>query len=88
MHPVHRSGLFLLALLVTVATGAAAQGDHALERARRLLKSVPLIDGHNDLAWEIRQSKTAPMDVAERFRDLPGLVLLDRALTRVSVKQN
>ena len=64
MHPVHRSGLFLLALLVTVATGAAAQGDHALERARRLLKSVPLIDGHNDLAWEIRQSKTAPMDVA------------------------
>ncbi len=64
MHPVHRSGLFLLALLVTVATGAAAQGDHALERARRILKSVPLIDGHNDLAWEIRQSKTAPMDVA------------------------
>ncbi len=64
MHPVHRSGLLLLALLVTVVTGAAAQGDHALERARRILKSVPLIDGHNDLAWEIRQSKTAPMDVA------------------------
>jgi membrane dipeptidase len=25
---------------------------------------VPLIDGHNDLAWTIRESKTAPMDVA------------------------
>jgi membrane dipeptidase len=25
---------------------------------------VPLIDGHNDLAWEIRYSKTAPRDVA------------------------
>jgi membrane dipeptidase len=25
---------------------------------------VPLIDGHNDLPWAIRESKTAPMDVA------------------------
>jgi membrane dipeptidase len=64
MHPVYRSGLLLLALLVTSASGAAAQSDPALERARKILRSVPLIDGHNDLAWEIRQSKTAPMDVA------------------------
>ena len=64
MHPVHRSGLFLLALLVIAASGAAAQSDPALERARKILKSSPLIDGHNDLAWEIRESKTAPMDVA------------------------
>ena len=64
MHPVHRSGLLLLALLVTWASAAAAQSDPALERARKLLRSVPLIDGHNDLAWEIRESKTAPMDVA------------------------
>jgi membrane dipeptidase len=63
MHPAYRSGL-LLALLVTAASGAAAQSDPALERARKILRSVPLIDGHNDLAWEIRQSKTAPMDVA------------------------
>ena len=64
MHPVHRSGLLLLALLVTSASAAAAQSDPALERARKLLRSVPLIDGHNDLAWEIRESRTAPMDVA------------------------
>jgi membrane dipeptidase len=64
MHPVYRSGLILLALLVTSASSAAAQSDPALERARKILRSVPLIDGHNDLAWEIRQSKTAPMDVA------------------------
>jgi membrane dipeptidase len=43
---------------------AAAQSDPALERARKVLRSVPLIDGHNDLAWEIRNSKTAPRDVA------------------------
>jgi len=46
------------------APGAAdARPDAALEHARRLLRSTPLIDGHNDLAWEIRESKTAPRDV-------------------------
>jgi membrane dipeptidase len=38
--------------------------DRALEHARKLLRSTPLIDGHNDLPWEIRVSKTAPRDVA------------------------
>ena len=64
MHPVHRSGVLLLALAVTSVASAAAQSDPALERARKILRSVPLIDGHNDLAWEIRHSKTAPRDVA------------------------
>jgi membrane dipeptidase len=34
-----------------------------LERARRILATTPLIDGHNDLPWAIRESKTAPRDV-------------------------
>ncbi len=42
----------------------AQSKDRALEHARQLLKSTPLIDGHNDLAWEIREFKTAPRDVA------------------------
>ena len=42
---------------------AGAQEDAALTHARALLRTVPLIDGHNDLPWEIRTSKTAPMDV-------------------------
>ncbi len=64
MRPVHRSGVLLLVLAVTTGASAAAQSDSALERARKVLRSVPLIDGHNDLAWEIRSSKTAPRDVA------------------------
>ncbi len=53
---------------MSLADPAAAQNaegpsDAALERARKLLRSTPLIDGHNDLPWEIRQSKTAPRDV-------------------------
>jgi membrane dipeptidase len=48
-----------------MTTAAAAQSrDPALEHARKLLESTPLIDGHNDLPWEIRESKTAPRDVA------------------------
>jgi membrane dipeptidase len=48
-----------------MTTAARAQsGDPALEHARKLLRSTPLIDGHNDLPWEIRDSKTAPRDVA------------------------
>ena len=64
MLPVRRSGLLLLALLATSGASAAAQNDPALERARKILRSVPLIDGHNDLPWEIRMSEAAPMDVA------------------------
>jgi membrane dipeptidase len=64
MHPVHRSGVLLLVLAVSCGGSAVAQHDPALERARKVLRSVPLIDGHNDLAWEIRTSRSAPRDVA------------------------
>jgi membrane dipeptidase len=39
------------------------QSETDLDRARRILSTTPLIDGHNDLAWAIRESKTAPRDV-------------------------
>ena len=52
-------------LAATMPSPASAQSqDKALERAKKLLRSTPLIDGHNDLPWEIRQRKDAPMDVA------------------------
>ncbi len=37
--------------------------DAAVRRARRLLERYPLIDGHNDLAWAIRNDPKAPGDV-------------------------
>jgi membrane dipeptidase len=39
-----------------------AQDPH-LAKARRVLRAVPLIDGHNDLPWAIRNSTPAPRDV-------------------------
>src|SRR5688572_28042979 len=54
--------LSLCALHVSFATAAETE-DAALAHARRLLKQTILVDGHNDLPWAIRNSKTAPGDV-------------------------
>ncbi|MCG8603817.1 dipeptidase, partial [bacterium] len=35
----------------------------SLARARQILTEVPLIDGHNDLPWTIRNLEQTPMDV-------------------------
>jgi membrane dipeptidase len=43
---------------------SAPAPDTALAHARALLRSTPLIDGHNDLPWEIRRAKDHPFDVA------------------------
>src|SRR5690242_11380616 len=48
----------------TPAPAGATAPDRALEHARALLRSTPLIDGHNDLPWEIRRAPDHPMDVA------------------------
>jgi membrane dipeptidase len=42
----------------------AASGDPHLAVAHRVLSTTPLIDGHNDLPWRIRNHEPAPMDVA------------------------
>jgi membrane dipeptidase len=49
--------------LVLLGSVAVAQEDTALSRARALLEKTILIDGHNDLPWEIRTDKNAPRDV-------------------------
>jgi membrane dipeptidase len=53
------------------AARTAASGTEAaprpsaadIERARRVLRSTPLVDGHNDLPWAIREFSKAPHDV-------------------------
>ena len=52
-----------LALLLLLPVGVTAQDVH-MEKARRVLQAVPLVDGHNDLPWYIRNDfKQAPLDV-------------------------
>lgn len=52
-----------IAAFIALAHTAAAQNDPYLERARKILGTTPLIDGHNDLPWRIREDKTARGDV-------------------------
>jgi membrane dipeptidase len=57
----------LLPLLTAVGCATAppgAGGDEHMARARRVLASTPLTDGHNDLPWAIREHPAAPKDVA------------------------
>ena len=54
--------LFLALAILAPTLGAQATESH-LARARRILRTTPLIDGHNDLPWAIRRAAEAPMDV-------------------------
>jgi membrane dipeptidase len=50
---VMAAGLMACACAAGAARAAEGQGDYA-KRVERLLQRTPLIDGHNDLPWEIR----------------------------------
>ena len=62
----HRAlALAALALLAALPAQplSAQNGDAHLARARRVLRAQPIVDGHNDLPWAIRESKEHPRDV-------------------------
>ncbi len=54
---------FTVVALFLLASVASNAEDAALERARRVLRAHPVIDGHNDLPWAIRENADAPRDV-------------------------
>ncbi len=62
----------LLTVVLSTPTPLAAQQDPNLVRALRLLGKTPLVDGHNDLPWAIRENEAAPRDVTAY--DLRGKV--------------
>jgi membrane dipeptidase len=57
----------LFALVLSLVTSSAIAVDRsedaALANARKLLATTILIDGHNDLPWEVRTNKAHPQDV-------------------------
>ena len=44
-----------LGLCLAGVSSASAQGDDLAQRVRKVLERVPLIDGHNDLPWAVRE---------------------------------
>ena len=66
----------LALLLVVSAPGIATEANYH-ERVVRILKATPLIDGHNDLPWEIRErfkSNLGAIDLAADTSKLPHAV--------------
>ncbi len=61
-------------------TGSTAADDRYLARAKRILRQTPLIDGHNDLPWRIREDSVARgnVDAYDLRRRTPGHTDLDR----------
>lgn len=91
MRPLHTPARFLILttmktlslILVLCGLGAtvlAQEPDPHLARAKRILATTPLIDGHNDLAWAIRNYDEAPLSVAayDLTRRTPGHTDLER----------
>ena len=79
------SGLNLLALaggLVPLQAQTSSRPADAvyLARAKRILSQTPLIDGHNDLPWRIREDSIARgnVDAYDLRRRTPGHTDLDR----------
>ena len=52
-----------IALLLAASAASAQAPDPYLVRVRKLLATTPVIDGHNDFVWEIRENKEMPRDV-------------------------
>ena len=58
---------FWWALTLGLGAGAQADDEELEARARRILREVPLIDGHNDLPWAVRekaQGRLEELDLA------------------------
>jgi membrane dipeptidase len=51
----------VVVLAILIAARSLVGQDPALARARALLAKVPLIDGHNDLPWTLRESFAADL---------------------------
>jgi membrane dipeptidase len=57
------STICLAAVLLLLAGPSFSQDDPHMAKVLRVLSNTPLIDGHNDLPWAIRESVTSPHDV-------------------------
>ena len=66
--------------LAAQTTSAAPDAPRYLARAKRVLSQTPLIDGHNDLPWRIREDSIARgnVDAYDLRKHAPGHTDLDR----------
>jgi membrane dipeptidase len=68
-------GLSLIGLVLPlVLMPARAQEDPVLTQARRILREVPIIDGHNDYPWAVREQAAGDLDKLDIRQSQPGIM--------------
>jgi membrane dipeptidase len=74
------SSLFGATATLAAQAPSTAADDRYLARAKRILRQTPLIDGHNDLPWRIREDSIARgnVDAYDLRKHTPGQTDLDR----------
>jgi membrane dipeptidase len=75
-----RAPLLILSAFALSAGAQQPTSDPYMARAIRVLTEQPVVDGHNDLAWRIREDKDHPMDVDgyDLRQHTPGMTDLAR----------
>ena len=66
----------LLVAFALLATAGGQPDSRLLDRARTLLKGTPLIDGHNDYPWAVREKAQQDIDKLD-MRQLQPTVMTD-----------
>jgi len=71
---------FVPAASLIAQNGSSASADKYLARAKHVLSGTPLIDGHNDLPWRIREDSIARgnVDAYDLRKHTPGHTDFDR----------
>jgi membrane dipeptidase len=64
----------VLALVLTTPLSIAAQGPDPLDHARELMRETPLVDGHNDLPWQIRAHAGGDLDSLDIAAPQPDIM--------------
>ncbi len=70
---------FAIAMLVAASSSFAASNADTAARVHRVLEKTPLIDGHNDLPWEIRD-RFGSVDKLDLSKDTSKLIKDDTPL--------
>jgi len=70
----------LFALTAAFSVTRAQANDPNMARALKVLRAAPVMDGHNDLPWRIREDTAHPMDVEayDLRKKTPGMTDLAR----------
>jgi membrane dipeptidase len=72
-HPSRRARVASVLLPALLLALPALAADPDTQRIERILAQTPLIDGHNDLPWEIRSRFAGDLDKVDLSRSTAGL---------------